>query len=230
MKRLLMVSVILNFILIATTFAFFYFYPESLKYRRTALTAAYHERQASMFETLPNQKEEVIFLGASLIEGANWHEMFQNTRILNRGVAGDKTADVLNRLGEVTASKPHKIFLQCGFNDLSNGISQDSLLANYAQIMSRISKESPQTLTYLISLLPVRYELLGENVKNEQLMVINGKLKEMAEKKGVTFIDMFAPLEEAEGNHQLNINYTNDGLHLTADGYTRFKALLQRFL
>jgi len=230
MKKLLIVSVILNFILAGLIFAFFSFYPENIKSQRDKLVAAYHDRQASIFEVLPNQKEEIIFLGASLVEGANWAEMFQNPNITNRGIAGDKTADVLARLEEATASKPKKIFLQCGFNDLSNDVSQEILLANYVKILSKISKDSPQTLVYMISLLPVRYELLGEEVKNEQIMIANGKLKELAEKKGVIFIDMFSPLEENEENHQLNPNYTNDGLHLTADGYTRFKALLQRYL
>ncbi len=230
MKKIFVPSLIANAILLLVLVLVVIFYPNYLKgYRKSAVTA-HHERKVSHFTTLPNTQNEVIFLGASLIEGANWAEMFQNPAIKNRGIGGNKTADVLERLSEVLDAKPAKIFIQCGFNDLSNEVTQEEILGNYAKIFTEITKTSPQTLVYVISLLPVRYELLGDKVKNERIIILNGKLKEMAEKRGITFIDIFSALEEKDGNHQLAAEYTNDGLHLTADGYTRFKALLQRFL
>lgn len=230
MKKIFAPSIVLNVILLLVLVLIISFYPGYLQgYRKSAINN-HNERKVSHFNNLPDTKNEIIFLGASIVEGANWAEMFQNPNIKNRGIGGNKTADVLARLSEITASKPAKIFIQCGFNDLNHEVPQEDVLTNYSKIFTEINKASPETSLYLISLLPVRYELLGDKVKNERIIILNGKLKEMAEKRGITFIDMFSPLEEKDGNHQLAAEYTNDGLHLTADGYTRFKALLQRFL
>src|SRR3954451_1058356 len=44
---------------------------------------------------------DVVMLGDSITEGIDWHELFPHVRILNRGIGGDTSAGVLNRLDEV---------------------------------------------------------------------------------------------------------------------------------
>ena len=71
----------------------------------------YHMK--SVFESLPNGKKEIVFLGNSITEQGRWSEIFNNKHIVNRGIGGDRTDGVLFRLTEVISSKPQKIF----FND-----------------------------------------------------------------------------------------------------------------
>jgi hypothetical protein len=44
------------------------------KTKRKKLT--YYEQKKSIFELLPNDKDEIIFLGNSITEGCEWNELF----------------------------------------------------------------------------------------------------------------------------------------------------------
>lgn len=60
----------------------------------------------SVFEVLPNNDNEIIFLGNSITAGGIWTELFQDLRIKNRGIIGNVTDGILYRLKEVTESNP----------------------------------------------------------------------------------------------------------------------------
>ena len=68
-----------------------------------------------VFKNLPNDTDEVIMLGNSLTHNFEWHEIFKNVNIKNRGINSDITRGILQRLNEVVESKPKKIFIGRGF-------------------------------------------------------------------------------------------------------------------
>jgi len=96
-----------------------------------------------------------LFLGDSITDGGEWCELFGDARLKNRGISGDVTWGVLDRLSEVTAGKPVKIFLMIGVNDLARGKTVEEIIANYETIVERIRRETPQTQLYIQSVLPV---------------------------------------------------------------------------
>jgi len=60
-------------------------------------------------------------------------------------------------------------------------------------------------------------------------MAINESLKIMAEKTpNATYIDLFTPFSTPD--HLFNTDYTNDGLHLTGDGYVLWKSLIHHYV
>ena len=66
------------------------------------------------FQQYPIQPESTVFLGDSLTAEAPWGEMFAN--LLNRGVSGATSADVLARLDEVSAlPEPYPVWHQHKF-------------------------------------------------------------------------------------------------------------------
>ena len=83
----------------------------------------YYYHKKAHFENLPNTQDEIIFLGNSITDGCEWSELFQDLRIKNRGISGDITEGVLQRLKEVTESKPSKVFIMIGVNDISKKFS-----------------------------------------------------------------------------------------------------------
>ena len=99
----------------------------------------------SVFEVLPNNDDEIIFLGNSITAGGIWTELFQDLRIKNRGISGDVTDGILFRLDEVTESNPGKIFIMIVVNDLSKGKSKTYILNNYQKIIDEILNDSPET-------------------------------------------------------------------------------------
>jgi hypothetical protein len=115
----------------------------------------YWHQRASHYELLPNEAGEIIFLGDSITDGCNWGEMFGDPKVKNRGISGDITQGILDRLGEVVESKPAKVFLMIGINDLAMGKSPKEIMDNIKRIVKSIRKTSPETLIYIESLLPV---------------------------------------------------------------------------
>jgi hypothetical protein len=95
-----------------------------------SLFTTYYHQQVSHFKTLPKTNADIIFIGNSITEGAEWSELLGDNRIKNRGISGDVSAGVINRIGEVAQRKPAKVFLMIGVNDLSRGIAPDSVLKN----------------------------------------------------------------------------------------------------
>ena len=57
----------------------------------------------------------IIFIGNSITEGGkNWSEKFNIPNIRNRGISGDVTDGVLERLDEIIFFKPKAVFILIG--------------------------------------------------------------------------------------------------------------------
>ena len=53
-----------------------------------------------------NGKPDVVMIGDSLTDGAEWREIFPDQKIVNRGIDSDTTDGVLARLDEIVSIKP----------------------------------------------------------------------------------------------------------------------------
>jgi hypothetical protein len=80
---------------------------------------AYYWHSKDMFYHLPDTRNEIVFLGNSITDGAEWFELLGNKRCRNRGISGDVTEGVLLRLDGVTKLKPSSIFILIGINAVS---------------------------------------------------------------------------------------------------------------
>ena len=188
---------------------------------------AYYYHKKENFETLPNTKNEIIFLGNSITDGCEWAELFQNPNVKNRGIGGDDTDGILERLDEVTDSKPSKIFIMIGTNDLANGKSVDYIIENYKIIIATIQQDSPQTKIYIQSELPTD-DAVQYTRKNSDLMAINTQLIEIAQKNGLVYIDLFSLF--ANDQNKMNPKYSLDGLHINGKGYLVWKEAIQKYV
>ena len=108
--------------------------------------SAYWWHSKDMYDHLPDTKNEIVFLGNSITDGAEWFELLGNKRCRNRGISADVTEGVLLRLDAVTKLQPAKIFIMIGVNDLSRNMTVDEITANYRTILERIRTESPPIL------------------------------------------------------------------------------------
>lgn len=190
----------------------------------------YYQR-ASLFDTLGVDSTSIVMLGNSLTHGCEWHELFDNHKILNRGINGDIAEGINLRLNGILQGKPAKIFLLCGVNDVSHNLSADSISQATEMIVKRIVEESPGTQVYLQSLLPInnsfnRYKRLSG--KEQVIRNINTLNKAMAQRYGVTWIDLYDHFADENGN--LRSDLTNDGLHLLAPGYMIWKEILLPYI
>jgi lysophospholipase L1-like esterase len=194
--------------------------------------STYYEQRRTLFENLPNTKNEIIFLGNSITDGSEWSELFQNKRIKNRGISGDVTEGVLYRLEEVTESKPAKVFLLIGINDLARNIQKDTVFTNICRIATTIREQSPKTRVFVQSILPVNPafdKFIGHCSKTGEVKWINEKLEEFCAQSGFQYVDLFTYFKN-ENNDYMNPEFTNDGLHLTGAGYLKWAEIIKPLL
>ncbi|WP_430972801.1 GDSL-type esterase/lipase family protein [Sunxiuqinia rutila] len=199
---------------------------------KKSFQSTYYEQRRTLFEKLPNTKNEIIFMGNSITDGGEWSELFQNKRIKNRGISGDVTEGVLFRLSEVTESKPAKVFVLIGINDLARGLSKEAVFSNICKIAEQIQSDSPKTRVYIQSLLPVNPEFekfSGHCSKTNEILWINQRLKGWCTKTSCSFIDLFSEFK-SDSNDYMNPIYTNDGLHLKGEGYQLWSEIIREFI
>ena len=192
----------------------------------------YYDQRKSLFELLPDTKNEIIFLGNSITDGSEWSELLQNPRAKNRGISGDTSEGVLFRLYQVTRVQPAKVFLLIGINDLAKNISPDTIYANIYKIVSTIRTKSPNTKVYVQSILPVNNtfkSFSGHTSRTPQVKDLNQRLEKICPKLGATYVDLFSELKNPNDD-LLNPMYTNDGLHLLGEGYKAWLGVIQKYL
>lgn len=218
-----------NFLLLQLTFfaAFFLqtdrIQAQELPHYPDSLFSTYYHQKVTQFRLLPHKEDEIVFLGNSITDGGLWSELFEDSTIINRGISGDNTTGVLNRLDDIVNRKPKKVFLLIGTNDLAQGADKDTVIDNIEKIIQLIQVHSPSTRVFVQSIFPVskNSKFSGHAKKRREIASINEHLKENAEKLKYTYINVFDVLKKDED--ELNPDYSNDGLHLTGPGYMAWK-------
>lgn len=194
--------------------------------------STFYYQRATLFEALPTSKSDIIFLGNSITNGGEWAELLRNPHAKNRGISGDTTQGVLDRLSTITKGKPSKIFLLIGTNDLSRGKSVDEVAKNVEKIVERVKRESPKTKLYVQSVFPVNpkfNKFLGHMNRQKDIAALNAKIKAVAARHGVKYIDVYKALV-IPSTDVMNPEYTNDGLHLLGKGYLKWVEVLKPYL
>ena len=95
----------------------------------------YYKHRKSQFEQLMNnEKYETMMLGDSITDEGQWDELLNNDTIQNRGISGDTTDGVLERLNPM-GKNIEKVFIMIGVNDIMRGKSVDEIYSNYLKII-----------------------------------------------------------------------------------------------
>jgi lysophospholipase L1-like esterase len=181
------------------------------------------------FKLFKQASTDVVFLGNSITANTDWAELLDLPQAKNRGISGDITYGVLERLGDIISGKPAKVFVLIGINDVSRNIPDSLIIANHKKIISRIKAGSPGTKIYFYTLLPVNSsfnKFPNHYNKDEHILAINEAIRNYAKAFKITVIDLYPNFLD-EQNH-LKAEYTLDGLHLTAAGYKVWADLLKK--
>ena len=203
-----------------------------IKYMKTS-----KEGKKEYYELLNREieKESIVFLGDSLTEFYRTDEFLRDFNIYNRGIAGDTTDGVLERLeSNVIMMKPKKVFLQIGTNDLNEKKTPVYIINNIRKIISILKEKLPETKLYLISLYPINSKVLAVSKiivgrrKQTEIEIINDALAAYAKEVNITYIDIFPHL--LDENNRLKKEFTVEGLHISLDGYCFITSLLYEYV
>lgn len=194
--------------------------------------STFYYQRATLFEVLPVTTDDIIFLGNSITNGAEWSELFANPHVKNRGISGDTTIGVYQRLDAILIGHPSKIFLLIGINDVSRGLSVDTIVKHIGMIIEKIKRDSPNTRLYLQSLLPVTdyYKMFNGHTSHADVIPeINRRLAKLTVNEEITYIDLFSQFMDPNSG-KLRVDLTNDGLHLLGKGYLIWKKLIDPYI
>ncbi len=198
---------------------------------QTQKYSTFYVQRASLFSKLPISSKDIVFIGNSITNGAEWNELFPQKRVKNRGISGDTSEGVYDRLDPVVKGKPTKIFILIGINDISRGIEVETIVQNMKRIVEKIQNESPKTKIYIQSILPVNpdFEMFKGHQKPQLIKEINQHYQNIAQEYKVNYIDLYSHFLE-KGTNKMNKNYTNDGLHLLGEGYLLWREIVKPYL
>jgi lysophospholipase L1-like esterase len=178
--------------------------------------------------------KKIVFLGDSMIKRGNWSTGFNNKTIVNLGIGGNTTSDILHRLDQVKAQHPKKIFLMIGINDLIQQKDPKETLQNYSKILTTLKQNSPDAHIYAMSVLPLNWQIhhrlrtTKHWVTLAQVNHLNDEIKRLCQEQSqVTFINLYPGLVQ---NGELISSYSSDGLHLNQAGYKVWEKEIKRFV
>lgn len=197
---------------------------------RTANQDKYYVRRATHFDDLPVHRRDIIMLGNSLTDGAEWNELLRNPHVKNRGIIGDIVQGLYERMEPILKGKPRKIFILSGVNDVSHGVDGDSIGRAMEKLIVLIKQRSPRTKIYLQSMLPFNTDVqMWKLLKDREQVVIDGNraMEQVAKRQGVTWINLYPLFVDNEG--KLRRELTNDGLHLLGPGYLIWRDAILKY-
>lgn len=182
------------------------------------------------FAVDPTPVHPVVFLGDSITYGGDWHDLFPQYPVENRGIGGDSTLGLLNRLDQIIALQPSQIFLMIGTNDLCYGRSIPKIIDNYRLILSRFQRELPSTKVYVQSVLPFNDTMFPARGlrNNNEIVKLNAELNKVAEQYRYPYLNLTNAFTGTDG--RLPVEYTSDGLHLSKAGYLCWREQIKDLL
>jgi hypothetical protein len=138
-----------------------------------------------------------------------------HTAFLTPPEGGDKQLTVLEALEKYPVFK--KIYICFGINEL--GYNPTAFINAYEYFLDRVMALLPDSTIYIQAILPVSEAASARNrygVNNEAVVRNNTLLYELAEKKGVYFVNVYEKFAGEDGT--LDPSLAADGIHLSKAG------------
>lgn len=170
--------------------------------------------------TLENQ---TVLLGDSITDFFNWYELFYDfskssgQAVYNRGISGDTTDRLLERLQEnVLNIKPKNIVLLIGTNDIGRGLPLAASIENLESIIKSTKEYCPDVNFIIEAVYPINENMRDrfEKRSNKKINEMNKEFIKLCEKHKCVWLDFTDKLKDKNGN--LKEEYTYDGLHINA--------------
>ena len=184
-------------------------------------SSTYYSHKVSQFELLSNSENKIMMLGDSITDRGLWRELTNRNDVINRGISGDTTSGVLERIGNYNINLK-QAFIMIGINDLLRGQNVEYVFSNYKRIISRLEDIGIKPIIQSTLYIRNNTEIINQRVKK-----LNYLLIDYAKKNKIQFIDLnviFAP------NERLLEKYSLDGIHLNGKAYIEWSKILQKYI
>lgn len=187
----------------------------------------YYLDRNTVYDLFKVDSTDIVFAGNSHTQMFDIEEYFTGNRIKNRGISGDISAGLLNRLDQFTKGHPKKVFIEIGFNDIIKKINSDSIAKNIKLICEKITRDSPRTKVYVLSVFPSD-ATIGKVYVKDSIPILNQKIKSYCAKAGISYIDLYSGMSDNGG---LRKEFdSGDKIHLNGQGYLFWSEKIKAYL
>lgn len=176
----------------------------------------------------PPPDHPLVFTGSSSI--AMWDTLREDLPawpVLNRGFGGSQMSDLVHfRERVITRYQPRGVIIYSGDNDLAAGKRPEAVQESARQLAEETLAEVADTRLAFLSVKysPARLQLADEIAELNDLL---GTLSEA--EPAVHYLDVASCLLDDEGQPEAEC-FVEDGLHLTPEGYRRWKSVILPYL
>ena len=207
----------------------------------------FYKKRIKEYRDHPIGKNKIVFLGNSITYSMrHWDKKFNVKNIVNRGISGDYSDGILERLDEIIYYKPLAVFLLIGLNDFFDdnttrpGRTPEYVAKNILTAAKTIKQGSPETKIFIQTIMPINnQQYLDEKPQvnflwptyypsvNQQINATNKILKENHEFEIIDLHPLYLNNDQSM-KRELSI----DGVHLNENGYNiwidRVKPLIDK--
>ena len=201
------------------------------KYDTVRFIPEHYIKRLAQFRSEPVRTGSTIFLGNSITEYGDWRRLLNDSNVINRGIAGDNSFGMLERLHEVIERHPASLYIEAGANDIAQDVPVGMIVGNIFSMVQYVKAGSPGTKIFVVSVLPSN-ENVGKEYpefvgKNPVVREVDRQLQQMATATGFTYVDLAVRVADPSGN--LLAKYSRpDGLHLNEAGYTVLVGIIKK--
>jgi lysophospholipase L1-like esterase len=162
------------------------------------------------FPSHRNSKASFLMLGDSLVADYNWQQRINNFSVINCGVPGATTHELLQSLPQVKAHCPSAelLLVMIGTNDIF--MENYAFVEDLKKIIITLTREFPQAELLINSLLPMQLPHLGKNA----VASMNEKIHIVCQETGSCYVDVYSRFTQSGGDL-----FQRDGVHITEAGY-----------
>jgi hypothetical protein len=183
------------------------------------------ERECARIQEHGPSAPEIVFLGDSLVEGAErWLGW------VNRGAASDHmrwpAQNVFERLGATRLHpNPLAVVILVGINDVADAPTAfDEHVSAYTDLLTRLEELHSRARFAIVSLLPTAR---AASHLNGPVLEFNRRLAALARSRSVPFWDVHAAMYDRKTEAATPAYFRRDGLHLSFRGYARLTLYLR---
>lgn len=212
MKKVFIVSILLNFLFASAVTIYIIKRISDKPTDNRPFFNKWNDLRNDVLQGQPIDSASIVFVGTSLTEGFPLNEMYAQLPIKNRGISGNNTDNILERLPAILERRPRKLFIEVGSNDVEH---EDEFYSNYLKILSLLLQS--KRIAYIQSVPPVCKD---KSTYQPTINKMNTWLKNKCDSLGIPFIDISGALLK---NGTLDSSLTNDGIHLNNKGYQLWK-------
>lgn len=179
---------------------------------------------------LPAAERQVVFMGDSITDAWQYGDAgFFAKGWIDRGISGQTTSQMLLRFPtDVLALKPKVVHILAGINDIAGNtgaVSLDTIEANIAAMVT-LAKAAGIRVVVSAVLPAARFSWKPEVDPVPQVRALNARLKALAAREKVGFVDYTPVLGQPDGAMKGPLSL--DGVHPNGAGYAAMRPLAKK--